>query len=50
MFVREGQRVQESSVQQHQLVVDLSDLQWPERRHRQADTDGDGGGCYIRTP
>lgn len=31
MFIWEGQRVQESSVQQHELVVDPSDLQWSER-------------------
>lgn len=31
IFVREGQRVQESSVQEHQLVIDLSDLQWAEK-------------------
>lgn len=32
IVVWECQRVQESPVQQHQLVIDLSDLQWPERR------------------
>lgn len=32
IFIWEGQRVQESSVQQHELVVNLSDLQRSKRR------------------
>lgn len=32
IFIWEGKRVQESSVQQHELVIDPSDLHWSKRR------------------
>lgn len=40
IFIREGQRVQESSVQQHKLVIEPSDLQWSKRREMEGEVSG----------